>query len=443
MKRKVYTELLKWKEKSDRKPLILRGARQVGKTWIMKEFGQNEYRNYIYVNCDNEPRIAHLFENDYDINRILLALQAISGIKAVPGETLIILDEIQEVKRGLGALKYFCEDAPQYHVMVAGSLLGIALHPGTSFPVGKVDMIDLYPMDFGEFLEAQGNGQWKTLLESRDWKLISAMRTKFIEWLRQYYYVGGMPGVVRSFIERQDLQEVRRLQQDILTAYREDVSKHAPANEVARINMVMTSIPSQLARKNKKFIYGAMRKGARAADFELAIQWLIDCGIVYKIPRVSTPKLPLKFHEDLSAFKLFLLDCGLLACMSEVPADQILIGNNVFEEFKGAFTEEFILQQLVSRPDTFIYYWSSERSDGEVDFLLQSGSRIIPVEVKAEENVRARSLRQFVQDNPDLKGMRFSMSDYRDQGWMENVPLYAAFCFSFPKAGTQHPSAQG
>ena len=429
MKRKVYTELLKWKENSNRKPLILRGARQVGKTWIMKEFGKNEYRNFIYVNCDNEPRVAHLFENDYDINRILLVLQAISGIKAMPGETLIILDEIQEVKRGLGALKYFCEDAPEYHVMVAGSLLGIALHPGTSFPVGKVDMIDLYPMDFGEFLEAQGNGQWKTLLESHDWQLISTMRTKFIELLRQYYYVGGMPGVVSSYIEQQDLQEVRRLQQDILTAYREDISKHAPANEVVRINMVMNSIPSQLARENKKFIYGAMRKGARAADFELAIQWLIDCGIVYKIPRVSTPKLPLKFYEDLSAFKLFLLDCGLLACMSEVPADQILIGNNVFEEFKGAFTEEFVLQQLIGHPDTFIYYWRSERSDGEIDFLLQRGSRVIPVEVKAEENVRARSLRQFVQDNPGLKGLRLSMSDYRDQEWMENVPLYAAFCF--------------
>lgn len=428
MRRKVYVELLKWKENNSRKPLILRGARQVGKTWIMKEFARNEYRNFIYVNCDNEPRVAHLFENDYDINRILLILQAISGIKAVPGETLIILDEIQEVKRGLGALKYFCEDTSEYHVMVAGSLLGIALHPGTSFPVGKVDMIDLYPMDFGEFLEAQGNEQWKTLLESHDWELISTMRTKFIELLRQYYYVGGMPGVVSSYIEQQDLREVRRLQQDILTAYREDISKHAPANEVVRINMVMNSIPSQLARENKKFIYGAMRKGARAADFEQAIQWLIDCGIVYKVPRVSTPKLPLKFYEDLSAFKLFLLDCGLLACMSEVPADQMLIGNNVFEEFKGAFTEEFVLQQLVSCPDTFIYYWSSERSDGEVDFLLQHGSRIIPVEVKAEENVRARSLRQFVQDNPGLKGLRFSMSDYRDQEWMENVPLYAVFC---------------
>lgn len=428
MRRKVYTEFLKWKENSNRKPLILRGARQVGKTWIMKEFARNEYRNFIYVNCDNEPRVAHLFENDYDIKRILLILQAISGIKAVPGETLIILDEIQEVKRGLGALKYFCEDAPEYHVMVAGSLLGIALHPGTSFPVGKVDMIDLYPMDFGEFLEAQGNGQWKTLLESHDWELISTMRTKFIELLRQYYYVGGMPGVVSSYIKQQDLQEVRRLQQDILTAYREDISKHAPSNEVVRINMVMNSIPSQLARENKKFIYGAMRKGARAADFEQAIQWLIDCGIVYKIPRASTSKLPLKFYEDLSAFKLFLLDCGLLACMSEVPADQMLIGNNVFEEFKGAFTEEFVLQQLISCPDTFIYYWSSERSDGEIDFLLQHGSNIIPVEVKAEENVRARSLRQFVQDNPELKGVRFSMSDYRDQGWMENIPLYAAFC---------------
>lgn len=430
MKRKVYTELLKWKNRIGRKPLILRGARQVGKTWIMKEFGRLEYKSVIYVNCDNEPRVARLFEDDYDINRILLVLQAISGVKAVEGETLIILDEIQEVKRGLGSLKYFCEDAPQYHVMVAGSLLGIALHQGTSFPVGKVDMIDMYPMDFGEFLDATGDTQWKKLLESHDWTLLSSMRTKFIDFLRQYYYVGGMPAVVQSFVQHRDLQEVRRLQQDILHAYKSDISKHAPANEVVRINMVMNSIPSQLAKENKKFIYGAMKKGARAAEFELAIQWLIDCGIIYKVNRVRTPKLPLKFYEDMSAFKLFLLDCGLLACLSEVPAEQMLIGDNVFEEFKGAFTEEYVMQQLVTCSDIYIYYWSSEKSDGEIDFLIQHGSRIIPVEVKAEENVRARSLRQFVTDNVDLKGIRFSMSDYRDQEWMENIPLYAVVgCF--------------
>lgn len=427
MRRKVYTELLKWKNSESRQPLILRGARQVGKTWIMKEFGRCEYKSVIYVNCDNESRVARLFEDDYDINRILLVLQAITGVKAVPTETLIILDEIQEVKRGLGALKYFCENAPQYHIMVAGSLLGIALHQGTSFPVGKVDMIDMYPMDFGEFLEALEYVEWKTLLESHDWTLLSSMRTKFIEFLRQYYYVGGMPAVVQSFVQHQDLQEVRRLQRDIIQAYQADISKHAPVNEVVRINMVMNSIPSQLAKENKKFLYGAMKKGARAAEFELAIQWLIDCGIIYKINRARTPKLPLKFYEDMSAFKLFLLDCGLLACMSEVPADQMLIGDNVFEEFKGAFTEEYVLQQLVTRLDMYIYYWSSEKSDGDIDFLIQHGSRIIPVEVKAEENVRARSLRQFVMDHPELKGVRFSMSDYRDQDWMENIPLYAVF----------------
>lgn len=428
MKRKVYTELLKWKDSESRKPLILKGARQVGKTWIMREFGRCEYKNVIYVNCDNEPRVARLFEDDYDISRILLALQAITGVKAVPGDTLIILDEIQEVKRGLGVLKYFCEDAPEYHVMVAGSLLGIALHQGTSFPVGKVDMINMYPMDFGEFLLALGYGEWKKLLEGRDWTLLSPLRTKFIEFLRQYYYVGGMPGVVQAFVQHQDLQEVRRLQQDIIQAYQSDISKHAPATQVVRINMVMNSIPSQLVKENKKFIYGAIKKGARAAEFELAIQWLIDCGIIYKVNRVRSPKLPLKFYEDMSAFKLFLLDCGLLACMSEVPADQMLIGDNVFEEFKGAFTEEYVMQQLVSCPDMYIYYWSSEKSDGEIDFLMQKGSRIIPVEVKAEENLRARSLRQFVTDNPGLKGIRFSMSDYRKQDWMENIPLYAVFC---------------
>jgi predicted AAA+ superfamily ATPase len=425
MNRKVYSELLKWKLSSSRKPLILQGARQVGKTWIMQEFGRREYQSIIYVNCDNEPRMAGVFDNDYNIKRILLTLQAITGVKAVPGETLIILDEIQEVNRGLGALKYFCEDAPEYHVMVAGSLLGIALHQGTSFPVGKVDIITMYPMDFGEFLEALDEAAWKELSDSRDWALMATLRTKYIERLRQYYYVGGMPAIVRSFIEQQDLQEVRRLQRNILEAYRSDISKHAPVNEVARINMVMNAIPSQLAKENKKFIYGAIKKGARAAEYEVAIQWLIDCGIVYKVSKIRAPKLPLKFYEEMSAFKLFLLDCGLLACMGEVPADQMLIGNNVFSEFKGAFTEEYVMQQLVAMPDMYIYYWSSERSDSEIDFVVQHGSRIIPIEVKAEENVRSRSLRQFITDHPELQGVRLSMSDYRHQQWMENIPLYA------------------
>ena len=426
MERKIYSQLLKWKNSTSRKPLIIQGARQVGKTWIMREFGKREYKNMVYINCDNEPRMKDLFETDYDIDRILLGLQAISSIKIEADNTLIIFDEIQEVPRGLSSLKYFCENARQLHVMVAGSLLGIALHQGTSFPVGKVDMMRMYPMTFPEFLDALGEGRWNDVLQSEDWELIAAMRTKFIEFLRQYYFVGGMPEAVLSYTKEKDLAKVRTIQSTILETYRNDISKHAPEREVVRINQVLNSIPSQLAKENKKFIYGAMKKGARANDFELAIQWLIDCGIVHKINRAKTAKIPLKFYEDMSAFKLFLLDCGLFACMSEAPANQILIGNNVFEEFKGAFTEEFVLQQLITNEQLYIYYWSSDTADAELDFLIQQDIHIIPVEVKAEENVRARSLRQFVTNHPDMKGVRLSMSDYRAQDWMTNIPLYAA-----------------
>lgn len=425
MRRDLYTQLLEWKQSDSRKPLIIEGARQVGKTWIMKEFGRCEYENYAYINCDNEPLMGELFAADYNIDRILLGVQAITGIKPEAKKTLIIFDEIQEVPRGLAALKYFQENAPQYHIMVAGSLLGITLHQDTSFPVGKVDILKMYPMNFLEFLDAVADKQWSDMLISGDWTLISSMRTKFIEYIRQYYFVGGMPEVVKDYVKNKDLARVRVIQNEILTAYRNDISKHAPANDVMRIGMVMNSIPSQLAKENKKFIYGAMKKGARAAEFELAIQWLIDCGIIHKINRVRTPKVPLKFYEDLAAFKLFFLDCGLFACLSETPADQMLIGNNIFEKFKGAFTEQFVLQQLKTMPDLSVYYWSSETADGEIDFLVQQGSKIMPIEVKAEENLRARSLRQFINNNPTLKGVRLSMSDYREQDWMTNVPLYA------------------
>lgn len=341
------------------------------------------------------------------------------------GETLIILDEIQEVNRGLGVLKYFYENAPEHHVMVAGSLLGIALHPGTSFPVGKVDIIDIHPLDYEEFLWATGNIQLSRLLHNPDWQLLSTLKSKYIEYLRQYYYVGGMPEAVSSFVKEKDLAMVRKIQEDILAAYTNDISKHAPQNDVQRIMMVMRSIPSQLSKENKKFVYGVMKKGARAADYELAIQWLMDCGILYKVPRVKKAGMPLKFYEDMSAFKLFFLDLGLLAALSEAPADMMLVGDNIFEEFKGMFTEQYVLQQMVALDSLHIYYWSNERSDGELDFIVQRGSRIIPIEVKAEENVKAKSLRAFITANPNLKGMRLSMSDYRDQDWMENFPLYS------------------
>lgn len=424
MKRKIYNQLLKWKEDKDRKPLILLGARQVGKTWIMQHFGKEEYKKVAYVNCDDEPRMKQLFELDYNIERILLTLQAITGIKVTPGDTLIILDEIQETPRALHSLKYFCEKAPEYHVMVAGSLLGVTLGKGESFPVGKVDMLSMYPMDYEEFLEATGNDGWLEVLHSKDWTLIEMMMPKMIELLRQYYYVGGMPGVVSKFIENANLQQVRTLQQKILEAYRRDISKHTSETESARIRQVLDSLPAQLAKENKKFIYGAIRKGARAKDFEIAIQWLLDAGIIYKVNRIKEPKVPIKFYEDFDAFKLFMLDCGLLACMVDAPADQMLIGNNIFTEFKGALTEQYVMQQLKVL-GLSPYYWSNAKTPAEIDFIIQKGSRIIPIEVKAEENVRARSLSQFIKDNPQLKGLRISMKGYVNQDWMENIPLIA------------------
>ena len=422
MKRKIYQQLLKWKENKDRKPLMLLGARQVGKTWIMQHFGEREYNKVAYVNCDDEPRMKQLFDLDYDINRILMTLQAITGVKVTPGDTLIILDEIQEIPRGLHSLKYFCEKAPEYHVMVAGSLLGVTLGKGESFPVGKVDMLNIFPMDYEEFLEATGNEGWIDILHSKDWPLIDTMMHKMVELLRQYYFVGGMPGVVSNFVRNADLQQVRTLQREILDAYGRDISKHTSESESVRIRQLLSSLPAQLAKENKKFIYGAIRKGSRAKDFELAIQWLLDAGIIYKVNRISEPKMPLKFYEDFDAFKLFLLDCGLLACMSDAPIDQMLVGDNVFTEFKGMFTEQYVMQQLKVIGFT-PYYWSNSKTPSEIDFVIQNDNRVIPIEVKAEENVRARSLSPFVKDNTGLKGLRISMKGYVDQEWMENIPL--------------------
>ena len=424
MERSIYSNLKKWKESLTRKPLILQGARQVGKTYILKEFGAREYSEVVYINCDDNNDMQNMFV-DYDVDRIIRSLSAISGVSIKPSTTLLIIDEIQEVERGLASLKYFCEKAPEYHVAVAGSLLGITLHEGTSFPVGKVDMLYMYPMDFEEFLLAMGKEQLVELLRSNSWAALTPLRGMLTELLRQYYFVGGMPEAVKAYVERGDIWEVRSIHSKIIDAYRNDMSKHAPKQQVQRINMVWNSIPSQLARDNKKFIYGALRKGARANDFEIAIQWLVDSGLVHKVHRISKPVVPLKFYEDMSSFKLFLLDCGLLGALSETPPEQILIGDNVFEEYKGAFTENYVLQQLKSLPRTFVYYYSNDNSTLEIDFVVQHDTHIIPIEVKAEENLRAKALRQFVTDNPGLHGVRFSMSDYREQDWLTNVPLWA------------------
>lgn len=424
MKRDAMQQLYDWKEKEVRKPLIVRGARQVGKTWLMKEFAASAYKQFAYINFEDNEVMKDVFQKDFDIERILMAIQLVTGV-VVDVETLIIFDEIQEAPRGLTALKYFQEKAPQYHVIAAGSLLGIAMHRNDSFPVGKVDFIDLYPLSFSEFLAAIGQESFASLLEKKDWSLIATFRSKFVDFLKQYYFVGGMPEVVNAFVERKDYAVVRQLQQNILDSYDRDFSKHAPIAEVPRIRMVWRSVPSQLAKENRKFIYGVVKEGARAKDFELAIEWLIDAGLIYKINRVKKSGIPLSAYEDFSAFKLFMLDTGLLGAMSGLPAQALLDGSALFSDFKGAITEQYVLQQLKSKKGLNIYYWSSDSSRGELDFLLQRDIDIIPVEVKAEENLQSKSLRVFVEKNTGLHGIRFSMSNYREQEWMTNYPLYS------------------
>lgn len=425
MERSIITQLKAWKQSPLRKPLILAGARQVGKTYILREFGKREYENVAYINCDNNPAVAGLFAEDYDMKRVLLVIGALTGQTITPGRTLIILDEIQELPRGLSALKYFCEQAPEYHVAGAGSLLGVAMHRGESAPVGKADIIRMGPMSFVEYLMARGETQLTQILLSRDWPTIAMLHVRLTKLLREYYFVGGMPEAVSTFLKTNDANEVRRVQNDILYLYRSDMSKHVSADEATRISMVWQSIPSQLARENKKFVYGAVRKGARAKDFETAIQWLMDAGLIYKVPRVREVGMPLKFYEDLNAFKIFMLDVGLLGALSEMAPALMLMSNNVMTESKGAFTENYVLCQLKALPDTATYYYSREDSRMEVDFVAQHQGRIIPIEVKAEENLRSKSLRAFMDRHEDLHAVRFSMSPYREQGWMTNYPLYA------------------
>ena len=426
MERTAYTQLYAWKQNADRKPLILNGARQVGKTWLLRTFGKQEYENTAYINCDGNKQAEELFNGDYDTERIIRNIGALTGQQIHEKKTLIILDEIQQIPRVLPSLKYFCENARGYHVAAAGSLLGLNLHEGTSFPVGKVDVINLYPLSFEEFIKAAAGEQLFSVLGNSTLSELSALHSKFTELLREYYFTGGMPEAVSAFISGKSVQEVRRIQQMILYAYEKDISKHAPAHEIQRIHQVWESIPQQLAKENRKFIYGAVKRGARAKNFELAIQWLSDAGLVYKVQRIRKVQLPLKFYEDFDTFKLFMLDCGLFGALAEAPADRILIGDAVFEEYKGAFTEQFVMQQLKTLSDVSVYYFSADDSKQELDFILQQDSRIIPVEVKAEENLRAKSLHQFVLDNPGLKGIRLSMSSYREQDWMTNIPLYAA-----------------
>ena len=425
MKRIALQQLIAWKQSSNRKPLIIRGARQVGKTWLMKEFAKTEYEDFIYVNFEFDEVMKTLFDEGYQHERILFNLKTFSGINPKPAKTLIIFDEIQEVPRGLTSLKYFCENAPEYHIVVAGSLLGLTLHQHVSFPVGKVQFLDLYPMNFVEFLHAIGKERFADLLETQDFSTISTFRLHYIEWLRHYYFVGGMPEAVASFVENGDFVKVRQIQKDILDQYESDFSKHAPDDIVPRIRLVWNSILPQLSKENKKFIYAKIQKGARAKEFELAMAWLLDCGLIKQVFRVTKPDLPLKAYLDFSAFKLFMVDIGLMVAMSELEAKVILEGSRIFEEFKGALTEQFVFQQLVQNKNLVITYWSSERYDSEIDLLLQYSNEVIPVEVKSAENLNAKSLRTFCEKYDFKNAIRTSLSNYRKESWLTNVPLYA------------------
>lgn len=425
MERSAMAKLMQWKNRKNRKPLIIKGARQVGKTWLMKEFGKLCFKNTVYINFDHNSRMKDLFEQDYDMERILMALNIESGVKISAEDTLIIFDEIQENPAAIASLKYFCENAAEYAVVAAGSLLGVAIHKGVSFPVGKVDTLNLYPLSFREFLLAAGQEGLAELLNSEDYVLMNSFRDKYIDWLKRYYYIGGMPEAVYSFVQNKDFGEAREIQNAIIELYENDFSKHMAENELPRIRMVWNSIPMQLAKENKKFFFGQIKEGARAKDFEIAIEWLLDCRLIYKVYRVSKPAMPLKAYMEFPAFKLYMLDVGLLGALSDLDAKSILEKNAVFTEFKGAMTEQYVLQQLVSDTEYAPYYYSPEKSQVEIDFMVQKESDIVPIEVKAEENLRAKSLKVYCEKYKPAYAVRTSMSDYRKQEWMCNIPLWA------------------
>lgn len=404
---------------------MIHGARQVGKTWLLREFAKREYRKEAYIVCRKNELARQLFSQDFNIDRILRGLRALSGVDITPHDTLIILDEVQDIPEALESLKYFKEEVPEYHIAVAGSLLGISLHQDVSYPVGKVNVINLYPMNFEEFLLAKGENEACKLLQSRDYDTLNLLHEKYTDLLRQYYYVGGMPEAVKKYVETGALQEVRDIQEGILQGYGLDFSKHAPKEQVPRIRMVWSSIPSQLFKENKKFIYGALRKGARAHDFEMAIQWLIDAGLIYKVPRCTKPELPLSIYEDLSAFKLYMLDIGLMGALVKTDPANILIKNDIFKEYKGGMTEQYVLQQMKSKDIAPVYYHKTDDSRLEIDFLIQRKGEMIPIEVKAEGNVRSNALSQFLSHRPDLQAERYSMLPYKRQGNLTNIPLYA------------------
>ena len=425
MERIVLNKLIEWKKNPRRKPLILNGARQVGKTWLLHELAHREYAKEAYIYCRKNEIARRIFTQDFDTERILISLRALTGVDITPGDTLIVLDEVQDIPEAIESLKYFYENAPQYHIAVAGSLLGISMHSGVSFPVGKVDEVNIHPMNFDEFLLAKGEEEMYKLLISKQFDIMTAIHEKYIGLLRQYLFVGGMPEAVKEYVETGGLNAVRQIQQSILSGYARDFSKHAPSDQVPRIERVWQSIPSQLFKENKKFIYGALRKGARASEYETSIGWLADAGLICKVPRCTKLASPLRIYEDLSAFKLYALDVGLLGAMANVEASQILLNDNALVEYKGGMTEQYVLQQMKSHETNPIYYHTTEDSRLEIDFVIQSDGKPLPIEVKAGGNVRANSLTRLLAQHPEQKALRYSLLPYKEQGQMTNIPLYA------------------
>lgn len=433
MNRTIMKDLISWKNKKNRKPLILQGARQVGKTWIMKEFGKQNYKYVAYVNMDHNVHMQDSFTKDFDVNRILEDIGIETHTRIIAGQTLIILDEIQEIPLALSSLKYFCENAPEYHIIAAGSLLGVALHKGISYPVGKVNLLTMYPLSYKEFLEAIGEEQLAEYVDQPGSDKLTTFREKYISCLKKYYFIGGMPEAVMTYIQERDYDEVRNVQNTILRLYESDFSKHIESKtELERTRMVWNSVPMQRAKENKKFFFGQIKKGARSADFEVAIQWLVDCGLIYKVYCVEKPGMPLKAYTDFSSYKLFMLDVGLLGAMTDLDAESLLEGNRIFVEFKGALAEQYVHQQIVSTTQYIPYYYSNVKSRNEIDFLLQIKSKVIPIEVKAEENLRSKSLKAYVDKFEPVYAIRTSMSNYRKQDWLINIPLWGVSGINCP-----------
>jgi predicted AAA+ superfamily ATPase len=426
MQRTAILKLKEWKESKNHKPIIIEGARQVGKTWLMKEFGKEYYEQVVYLHFDNNQKLIALFENDYEITRLIESFEILSGKKINPDNTLIIFDEIQECPRALTSLKYFYENAPEYDIIAAGSLLGLMHHEGTGFPVGKVSFLNLYPMNFFEFAKALGEERLIELIEKKDFQMISVFKNDFEKLVKMYCYIGGMPEVVQNFVDNRDYKKVREIQKNILSSYENDFSKHVPSNTVEKIRMLWRTIPSQLAKENKKFFYNVIKTGARAKEYELALLWLKDAGLVYQVNRIKKPDLPLIAYQDFEAFKLLIVDVGLLSALTNLDVKTILEKTQIFEEFKGAIAEQYVYQQLKSVDDIPIFYWSNDSSRSEIDFVIQHGEYVVPVEVKAEKNLKAKSLNNFIQEYKSKKSVRTSLADYKlNDNNLYDIPLYA------------------